>query len=362
MPSDGLCDYAFYDSLYAQGRNKLSSGEPFEEDLQTFMRVAAKYNKTTSGVGFAFEYLQDAENDLKQRSPSPLAIFWSSKIFHVGILDTPEQPHPAKWQQAIAILKVMDRLLDSQRARGQRSLTVFAGPLPEDDWSRALARHFSKLRFHPDLLIVLGHYQFGDNTIKNCTVMPPTRHPDDAPTDNVAKAYHYDLSNGPFSLREFYASNGVSQGLLTVTMKGRWTEPKTRDAMDFFSPCLYDPSSESFGSYTEVCKHTRYAAQLKYSPSHYAMLAHHATDARAFAYDNEDGLRDKLCRVKRDVDDVNFGIAAYDVDYDDYGNHCASLNMYGPHSRLKALRRIVDYFRSLVSNAFDERACTSVVT
>ncbi|KAH7950244.1 hypothetical protein HPB49_021554 [Dermacentor silvarum] len=305
MARDGLCHYAFYDSLYARARNNLSSGQPFEKDLQTFMRVAAKYNKTTSGVAFAFD----------------------------------------------------------------------------------------KLRFHPDLLIVLGHYQFGDNTVKNCAVMPPTRHPDDDPPDNVAKAYSYDLSNGPFSLREFYATNGVSRGLLSVTMKGRWTEPKTSDAMDFFSPCLYDPSSESFGSYTEValldkalvtssggrpvliakglaarhfvmqvCKHTRYAAELNYSASHYAMLAHQATGGRAFAYDNERGLCDKICRVKREVDDVYFGIAAYDIDYDDYGNYCASLNMYGPHSRLKALRKIVDYFRGLVGGQFDERACTSVVT
>ncbi|KAH7950241.1 hypothetical protein HPB49_021551 [Dermacentor silvarum] len=361
MASDGLCDYAFYDSLYAQGRNKLSTGGQFKPDLQTFMRVAAKYNKTTSGVAFAFDYLQEAENDLKQKNPSPLAVFWSSNIFHVGILDTPRSPKPTKWQQAIVTLKTMHDLLDHQRVLGHRSFTVFAGPFPDDDWSRELARYFSELRFNPDLLIVLGHYRFGDNTIENCTVMPPTRHPDDT-FHVVAEAYRYDLSNGAFSLREFYTSNGVSRGLLSVTMKGRWTEPKTRDAMDFYSPCLYDPSAESFGSYADVCKHTRYADQLKYSASHYAMLARHATDARAFAYDNEEGLRDKLCRVKRDVYDMHFGIAAYDVDYDDYDNHCSSLNMYGPHSRLKALRKIVDYFRGLIDSRFDERACTSVVT
>ncbi|KAH6935656.1 hypothetical protein HPB50_007459 [Hyalomma asiaticum] len=54
MASDGLCDYAFYDSLYADDRNKLSTGRPFKNDLETFMNVAATYSKTTSGIAFAF--------------------------------------------------------------------------------------------------------------------------------------------------------------------------------------------------------------------------------------------------------------------------------------------------------------------
>ncbi|KAL1427319.1 hypothetical protein MTO96_017607 [Rhipicephalus appendiculatus] len=55
MASDGLCDYAFYDSLYALGQNKLSTSRPFTTDLQTFIRGASKYKKTSSGVAFAFE-------------------------------------------------------------------------------------------------------------------------------------------------------------------------------------------------------------------------------------------------------------------------------------------------------------------
>ncbi|XP_037523758.1 uncharacterized protein LOC119400952 [Rhipicephalus sanguineus] len=360
MASDGLCDYAFYDSLYALDKNKLSTLRPFTTDLETFMRRASKYKKTSSGVAFAFEHLNDAERDLKNRSLSPLTVFWWRKIFHAGVLDTPESPKPRQWQHAIAMLKKLDDLLESQRALGHSAITVFTAPFPESDWSLALARYFTKVRFNPDLLIMLGHYPFGDNMIQDCIVMPPTRHPDDAAPDYVLKNYSYDLSNGAFSLREFYANDGSSHGMLSVTLKGRWTEPKTRDAMDFYSPCIYDPSEESFGSYTEVCRHSRYVSWLDYSFSHYAMLARHATKKRAFAYDNEEGIYDKLCKVKEDVQDVSFGIAAYDVDYDDYGNQCESLNLYGRHSRLKALRSIVDYFRTLFDEQFSERVCTSL--
>ncbi|KAK8787796.1 hypothetical protein V5799_022426 [Amblyomma americanum] len=70
---------------------------------------------------------------------------------------------------------------------------------------------------------------------------------------------------------------------------------------------------------------------------------------------------DLLCKVKGKVADVIFGIAAYDVDFDDYANECSSLNKFGSHSRLKTLRRIIDYYKSLASDNFDEKLCTSIV-
>ncbi|KAL3197235.1 hypothetical protein MRX96_014844 [Rhipicephalus microplus] len=372
MASDGLCDYAFYDSLYALGQNKLTSSRLFSADLETFIRGASKYKKTSSGMALAFEHLNDAERDLKNVTLTALGFFWWRKIFHVGILNTPELPKPTEWQQAIAVLKELDNRLEPQRALGHNAITVFAAPFPDNDWGALLWRdtynlfhvnvltRSNKANFYPDLLIMPGHYPFGDNMIQDCLVMPPTRHPDDAVPDHATRSYSYDLSNGAFSLREFYASDGGSRGMLSVTLKGRWAEPKERDAMDFFAPCTHDASAESFGSYTEVCKHSRYTSRLKYSNSHYAMLARHATRKRTFAYDNEEGFYDKICKVKEDVQDVSFGIAAYDVDYDDYGNQCGFLNLYGRHSRLKTLRSIVDYFRTLIDEKFSERVCTSL--
>ncbi|XP_075726042.1 uncharacterized protein LOC142767713 [Rhipicephalus microplus] len=302
MASDGLCDYAFYDSLYTLGQNKLTSSRLFSADLETFIRGASKYKKTSSGMALAFEHLNDAERDLKNVTLTALSFFWWRKIFHVGILNTPELPKPMKWQQAIAVLKELDNRLEPQRELGHIAITVFAAPFPDNDWSLALARYFNKANFYPDLLIMPGHYPFGDNMIQDCLVMPPTRHPDDAVPDHAAKSYSYDL----------------------------------------------------------VCRHSRYTSRLKYSDSHYAMLARHATKKRTFAYDNEEGFYDKICKVKEDVHDVSFGIAAYDVDYDDYGNQCGSLNLYGRHSRLKTLRSIVDYFRTLIDEKFSERVCTSL--
>ncbi|KAK8763159.1 hypothetical protein V5799_034232 [Amblyomma americanum] len=59
---------------------------------------------------------------------------------------------------------------------------------------------------------------------------------------------------------------------------------------------------------------------------------------------------------------VTFGIIAYDVDYDDYADQCGSLNKFGEHSRLKALRKIADYYKSLTDNKLNETLSTKVVS
>ncbi|KAK8772831.1 hypothetical protein V5799_012636 [Amblyomma americanum] len=69
----------------------------------------------------------------------------------------------------------------------------------------------------------------------------------------------------------------------------------------------------------------------------------------------------QLCKVKYQERDVTFGIAVYDVDYDDYDNECGSINKFGENSRLKALRKIVDYCKNLGGQMFNEASCTSAV-
>ncbi|KAK8782999.1 hypothetical protein V5799_015660 [Amblyomma americanum] len=144
-------------------------------------------------------------------------------------------------------------------------------------------------------------------------------------------------------------------------MQGRWTTAAPGEPLDFYSRCEYVPYLLSFGSYTEVCTDRNYVSQLDYKAKHYTMLTHHSTQRDVFAYDNEEGLCAKLCKVKSKVPDVRFGIAVYDVDYDDFENECPLLNTFGSHSRLKALRKIVDFFKTLTSYEFDEASCTSVV-
>ncbi|XP_049523130.1 uncharacterized protein LOC119454297 isoform X1 [Dermacentor silvarum] len=364
FPDDGLCDYIFFDSLYKNGRNMVSRKATYSNSLNTFLNEHPPYQTTSLGVGFSYHYLPMAEEELKGRNPSPLASFWQQDVYHVGILDTPTLMPENQTKAAISTLKEIDSLLETRRQLGKVLISVLAIPDPELDWSLEFAIYFSDVGFTPSMVISLGHYRFGDNTVKNCVIMPPTRHPFDLPPDDIARDYNYDLSTAVFSIRELYHKRASSRGLVSVTMKGRWTVPMSPDHVDFFSRCLSDPSSKSdFGSYTEVCADARSASgvrnkvQLTFSSKHCAMLTYNPSTKRAFVYDNEDALALKLCSAKDQDRELKFGIAAYDIDYDDYENQCGFLNKYGRHSRLKQLKMIIDYFRTQSGPPFNEEAC-----
>ncbi|KAH7953650.1 hypothetical protein HPB49_010879 [Dermacentor silvarum] len=212
FPQDGLCDYIFFDSLYKGGRNLLTDPATYSSSLNTFLNDHRAYQRTTLGVGFAFIYLATAKEDLKVRNPSPLAPFWKEGIFHVGILDTPAWAVRIETRAAIATLKTINRLLDTQRHRGNFSITALAAPYPGPDWSVAYAKDFKDLRFTPYLFIMFGHYRFGDNTVRHCAVMPPTLHPDDALPDDIGRDYKYDLVGTHFTLCLHSAQLSRKQG------------------------------------------------------------------------------------------------------------------------------------------------------
>ncbi|XP_037523525.2 uncharacterized protein LOC119400533 [Rhipicephalus sanguineus] len=161
-----------------------------------------------------------------------------------------------------------------------------------------------------------------------------------------------------------YLKRATVRGLVSVTLKGRWNVLRSNDKVDFFDRCVSNPSAGSFGSYTEVCP-TKCNAdnpvyQLTYSTEHASVLCLSPRSLGVFAYDNEDALAVKLCASKADgFPDLKFGIAVYDIDYDDYENQCASLNRFGRHSRLKQVKKVLDYMRLNLGESFNAGACVN---
>ncbi|XP_075724469.1 uncharacterized protein LOC142767134 [Rhipicephalus microplus] len=109
FPDDGLCDYIFFDSLYKDGRNMLSRQATFSKSLSNFINNHPAYRGTHLGVGFSFNYLQSAEEDLKVTEPNPLQPLWDEGIYSVGIFDPPQMPPANQTRDAIRTLKVLSQ-------------------------------------------------------------------------------------------------------------------------------------------------------------------------------------------------------------------------------------------------------------
>ncbi|KAH7943385.1 hypothetical protein HPB52_007694 [Rhipicephalus sanguineus] len=232
FPDDGLCDYIFFDSLYKDGRNMLSRQATFSKSLSNFINNHPAYQGTHLGVGFSFNYLQMAEEDLEVEEPSPLQPLWDQGIFSVGIFDPPPISLGSQRKASIGTLKKIDDLLEMPKELGHHVVTALAAPEPQLDWGLAYALDFS-------------------------------------------------------------------------------------DKVEFIERCVSDPSADSFGSYTE------------------------------------------LCYIKSEEGSTNFkfGVAVYDIDYDDHDNECASLNRFGRQSRLKQVKQTLDYMRLHHGTSFNRTAC-----
>ncbi|KAL1427299.1 hypothetical protein MTO96_017588 [Rhipicephalus appendiculatus] len=361
LPADEWCDYIFYDSLYQDGNhNLLTDKTTYTESLNSFFNNRRRYQHTMLGVGFAFDFLAKAKEDLRYSNiPSPLDPFWNRGIFHAGILDTPIKPARNDTKSAVEILERIKRLVNIRR--GVAAITAISVPHPEVAWAASFAEYFRELRFTPSLFISIGHYRLDDSERSICSIVPQTRHPDDVPPQYVLRDYNFDLSTPMYQLSWLYSNGTDTAGVVSVTMKGRWAHPESPGNVRFYDACVSE--AIPFGSFTEVCPSggPLRMPPINYSTEHHAMITYHAKVDRTFTYDDERAFAEKLCRVKALGTDVPFGIAVYDLDYDDYYNSCYTLNKYGANSRLKALRKIVDYFKKETA-PFDETACTTFVT
>ncbi|KAL1427353.1 hypothetical protein MTO96_017640 [Rhipicephalus appendiculatus] len=236
-----------------------------------------------------------------------------------------------------------------------------------------LFRNQTELGFTPNLFILFGHYRHGDNFQTNCAIMPPTLYPGDTPPDEIRQYYSFDVGTPVLSLRKFYDEGTDTRGVVSVTLKGRWAEPQFTKDVDFFKPCVPDFNiGSSFGRVTDVSSYSvhtqkmcvpgggRLATHFNYSTEHHAVITYIAYLRRTFVYDDERAFAEKLCRAKSLGPGVPFGIAVYDIDFEDYDNKCAKQNRNSAFSRLKALRKVVDYF-NMDTAPFNEDACKTYV-
>ncbi|XP_077490075.1 uncharacterized protein LOC144100989 [Amblyomma americanum] len=361
LPDDGLCEYIFYDSMYKDGRNLLLNPAGFKKDLLVFLDAYNTFKTTAFGIGFAFKGTKHLKPNLKGSGQSPLAYFWDRGIFHFGILDTPTRNlKETEVDVAIDCLKEIDSQAETQRNAGHPSFIFFAVVLLNYTLEDHYERSFKNV-YQPDVLIAQGHYYSGDNTFAECRVLPPTvvTRPQEA-----NNSYQHDLTMAVDTIRKLSRLTRRDKRALwavSVTMKGRWTSPLPGRPLEFLERCAHNPSGTSFGSYAEICHDPAFEQHFTYNPEQGAVLASHATERRVLSFDNEKGFCKKLCRIQGEQPDQRFGIAAFDLDYDDFSNTCASMNKYGSFSRLRALRRIVEFFRTHFKTDTDEAACLQIV-
>ncbi|XP_077489197.1 uncharacterized protein LOC144100023 [Amblyomma americanum] len=339
FPPDGLCDLIFFDSAYKGYKNVPLIQGSFEDNIKVFLSAAKGYQNTEFGVAFAYKYHTWMRNDLKNVDSKLLEVFWSSGVFHFGVIDMPAfGVDPRNISDALTTLKELSAVAMKRPDPLRQPYSVLGAATADMAGSYA-----SKLRavYTPTLFISQGHYAFGDNELPDCKMVPPTMLQKPA----ASQGYTYDLTDALSALQLSQDAGVPSKWLVSVTMKGRLTVAKN-ETFQLLSDCKTDAYAKSFGTYVEVCTSSFFRKKLKYFDSLEAAYTVNVFKKTMFVYDNEKGLCTKMCRLKSQNDNLQFGIAVFDLDYEDYNNSCTDLNVFGAFSRLKMVRKLVDYFRT----------------
>ncbi|KAH7950043.1 hypothetical protein HPB49_018994 [Dermacentor silvarum] len=347
FPDDGLCDLIFYDSAYKHGRSIPTLPASLGESMNAVLSASLSYKTTEIGIAFAFDHVATLRSDMK--ADKFLEPFWDRHVYHFGIIDMPA--FGVRYTNVTEVFIVLKELsaLAQKNPNAVQPPYIVLGAVP-----LALAGDYaSQMR--------RGHFAYGDSQVSDCKVHPPTI----LTKPLASQGYQYDLGSfefkslgsdkdrcSPFqkdaanALKQIHDGGVSAKWLLSVGMKGRWTKLYPRSKFHPSSHCKQDPQAEPFGNYAQVCTDNYLKSHLKYSDALDAMYTYNDGSNTMFMYDDEEGLCKKMCYIKSKHEALEFGLAVYDLEYEDYNNNCSARNRFGAFSRLKMVRKIIDYFRS----------------
>ncbi|KAL3222569.1 hypothetical protein MRX96_028351, partial [Rhipicephalus microplus] len=310
LPADGLCDFAFFDSLQRDGVNELAG--PFEENFRSFAEHAARHTTTEYGAGFdyhAFEEMDDILSD--PATKGHLTSLWKQRIFHFGYLNTPYSDFSHdKFTQLLEILKTVSLLMRDKSTAERPSYTILVAAMHSDLWIKH-ATHVFRDTFEPDAVVLVGHLPSRRSESESCEILPPTtlvhfgRH---ASSPSLGDAHE--------TLRKL-DSSGIRAALFK---------------------CRHD-SGDVLGSHVQVCRDSAYTI-VHHKEEPRGAVAYDPAAGKLLAYDSPESLKQKLCIARSNVTAVKYGFAAFNVEYEDGTNRCGG----GAFSRLQALRDLLNAF------------------
>ncbi|KAK8757191.1 hypothetical protein V5799_000111 [Amblyomma americanum] len=358
FPRDGLCHYIFYDSMYKDGNNMLSQGPPYSADLEAVLKQvqSGRYKNTQFGLGFAFAYLPYLLQYSDDRLPAVLDPLTQRGVSHLGVIDCSVYGlQPQDVYRMFRAIEQLNNYLKRLRSVGKAAYSVMGAISFNSSWNKYFTDNFrGNIASRPNLFISHGFQMSADWHRTPCLSTPPTvltKPPH--PQHNI-----HDLRDAVGALAEVSAATETPAPFLSVTMKGRWTELLS-DTPKAFAQCS-DQSPRPYGTYVSICNAEPFSNKIEYDKDGYVMRAYDSNSRLMFLYDNERALCEKLCKVKANYTQLMFGLAVFDLEYEDGDNVCSTLNRFTRFSRLQMVEWLLEFFSSQYTDATQEKTCSEL--
>ncbi|XP_077498019.1 uncharacterized protein LOC144108723 [Amblyomma americanum] len=342
FPHDGLCDFSFFDSMNTKSAASLAA--PFHTTFTRMLETAKTHQRTEYGVGFDYRTLggmEDALNDpATKRNMDQLH---RSRIFHFGYLNVPFFNVAGRMFTRITmVLKAVFSMMADKRSSSRPVYTVVSVGINGSGWTEWLPYLFTDT-FKPDGVISLGHFAASDRELAGCKILPPTFMESPA-------TYYHNLEQAHDGVQKVFQNTKNIAYFVSVAMYGRWYKPREEGEHDFLKPCA-NFTGDIHGRVVEVCKNAEFNVRY-HNDDPQGALAYNSKSGKVLTYDDSTSLCQKLCIAKRNRIAVNYGIAAFNVEYSETRNNCGHSNF----PRLRLLKAVVEFFSSSYTSesAYDE--------
>ncbi|XP_070382831.1 uncharacterized protein [Dermacentor albipictus] len=360
LPPDNACDYLFYDSLYKDNKNALIDGiQLWDAGAQQFVAQASVYKHTKLGFSFAdkFHLLRRDINDPKFFTI--IDDIWRNNISHFGMLDVSGRyPTDIVVYECLILLKAVYLHL-KPKTSPQRPSYYVLGLYLDPQIADYRAVKWMKTFFTPSMFISIAHLPYSVSYARNCRIIPVAM-AEPLPVDVHWNTDGHTVNDSLDLLREV-AKLGLSIPLaMSFGMRGLVYAPKflneaapTIEEFQLLKPCK-DFEAAKYEDPKKVCAEGGWIESLLV-PGH----AYNINQRKAFTYLTERRIAVLACDGKQFSIDLDYGLAAYDVDYDAELS-CAPfgfLPLDERFGRVTVMRKLSNFLRAKYTDRTKRYAC-----
>ncbi|XP_072141374.1 uncharacterized protein [Dermacentor andersoni] len=359
FPEDGLCDYAFFDALY-RGRSREADVARLRRPsaaLRRFLAGTRRYRRTQNGVAISYRGLRGATKDMESsHAASDMRALWKNGVRHLGVLDfvPGADATEASVERLFKFLQLCRKLQDKVIPKTALPKPLLALGMTFLSSSQrqvyaSVEKHlrsgWSPSRQKVDLVVLRTHLSGRDDGDPSCIVTGSSvwgRTLADYQPSMVDALNYLEKKLKPMS----------SESLFFVSMSAaarRYVPAGPGDSAKGFEPgsrCkAYDESdyAREIDSFTSVCGDAEYAAHIARDEAHETMHSFRLSPRSAVTFDSEDTIFAKMCKARKMVASVPYGLALFDAEFDDTSNECSATNKFGNFTLVRAARKAIDY-------------------
>ncbi|XP_077490817.1 uncharacterized protein LOC144101519 [Amblyomma americanum] len=344
-PADGVCDFTFYDGLYANPEDTLTSPS-FRPAVDHVVGNALNHSITQYGLSFDFSKRREVARHLVTAAGrSKVVDLWKRNLRHYGFLSINSIGFNAtEFREAIEVLASLHILLQMQRTSPQDASYLAVGFYAQDSDLREAMMIFRKV-FTPDLIVAHGHIGFDDRVFEtDCRMVLPT------PFSAVGKYKSSQLSALAMleGINHYTAALAVSVALFGRRYRPAHPDPEGSSEYGGFLPGKECTSyaGDYLVHYTYFCKERIFLRNLKMDIYDFGVSSFDKKEKWTIVYDTEYSIAEKLCLGKQAHTDLMYGVAAYGLEYADHSNECPSLSTSGAYGRTRLMKTLVRFFET----------------